>query len=104
MSAYIFDNFLCNSYSDELTAIDQDEINRLMAEDDDWRACAEWADQLEATERADALDQFAFERKQERLGSVTVSGARIFINRDCNHADCRTSRCSREVRLMGVAI
>jgi hypothetical protein len=35
---------------------------------------------------------------------VTVSGARIFINRDCNHADCRTSRCSREVRLMGVAI
>ena len=104
MSRYIFDNFLCNSYSDELTAIDQNEINRLMAEDDGWLAYAEWTAQLEATERAAALNQFAFERKQERLGSVNVSGARIFINRDCNHAECTSSRCSREVRLMGVAI
>ena len=75
-----------------------------MAEDDGWFAYAEWADQLEATERAAALDQFTFERKQEQLGSVNVGGARIFINRDCNHADCKFSRCSREVRLRGMAI
>jgi hypothetical protein len=107
MSGYIFDNFLCNIYSDELIIVDPDEIDevqRLMAEDNDWLAYAEWANQLEETERAAALEQFAFERKQERLGIDNVNGSPIFINRDCSHKECRSSRCSRELRLGGIAL
>jgi hypothetical protein len=107
VSGYIFDNFLCNVYSDELVTIDLDEfdeVQRLMADDDGWLAYAEWANQLEETERAAALEQFAFERKQEHLGMSDVNGSRVFINRDCTHEDCHSSRCSREARLGGIAL
>jgi hypothetical protein len=107
MSGYIFDNFLCNIYSDELIAIDPDEfdeVQRLMADDDGWPAYVEWANQLEETERAAALEQYAFERKQERLGTVSVNGSQILIKRDCNHSDCTSSQCKRAVRAGGIAI
>lgn len=108
MSSYYLDNFLCNSYSDEHITVDPnefDEVQRLMAEEEaSWTAYCEWANQLEETERAAALEQFAFESRQERLGTVRINGSQVLINRDCNHSDCRSSRCSREVRLVGIAI
>lgn len=67
------------------------ELAALLAEDESSRAYNEWANQLEETERAAALEQYAFESKQERLGAVSVSGSQILINRDCNHSDCTSS-------------
>lgn len=107
MSGYIFDNFLCNIYSDELITVEPsefDEVQSLMAGDDGWCAYAEWANQLEETERAAVLEQFTFECKQERLGTSDVNGNRIFINRDCSHKGCLSSQCDREVRLGGIAL
>jgi hypothetical protein len=78
MSTYYDENFLCNSYSDELTLIDPEETNSLMAQDDGWQGYEQWSSRLEETERAAALEQYAFERRLERR--------------------------SREVRLAGIAI
>jgi hypothetical protein len=108
MPCYYFFNFLCNSYSDEFITVDPheyDEVQRLMAEEDSgWSAYNEWASLLEPTEQAAALEQYAFERHQEQISTININGAPILINRDCNHSDCKSSRCSREVRLAGIAI
>lgn len=80
------------------------ELAALLAEDESSRAYNEWANQLEETERAAALEQYAFERKQERLSTVNVNGSQILIRRDCNHSDCASSQCKRAVRLGGIAI
>jgi len=102
-----YNKFLEHVYSDELTPNYLnyiDEVHRLMAEDDGWQSYNQWASQLEETERNAVLEQLAFERKQERLARVNVNSVQLFINRDCNHKDCKSSRCSREIRLQGVAI
>jgi hypothetical protein len=80
------------------------ELAQLVAEDDAGQS-DEWLSQLEPTERRATLEQIAFEREQERRGTVKLDGgSRIFINRDCDHPECKSSRCEREVRLGGVAI
>jgi hypothetical protein len=80
------------------------ELAQLVAEND-VRQSDEWASQLEPTEREATLEQLAFEREQERRGMIKLDGrSRIFVNRDCNHSDCRSSRCRHEVRLGGIAI
>ena len=102
-----YNKFLEHVYSDELTPDylnDIDEVHRLMAEDEGWQDYRQWAGQLEETERASVLEQFAFDQKQERLAKVTFNGAQLLIKRDCAHKDCRSSRCSREVKLGGIAI
>lgn len=76
----------------------------LVAENDAGQS-DEWVNQLEPTEREEALKQLVFERKQERRSTIRLDcGSQIFINRECNHPDCLLSRCKREVRLGGIAI
>jgi hypothetical protein len=105
MASYYDDPFLCNIYSDELISVEPeefDEVQRLIAEErDGWQAYAEWAGHLEPTERDAALEQLAFEREQERRGTVTLSGARLLI-KPCKC--CKSSPCQREVRLGGIAL
>jgi hypothetical protein len=106
MSGYFDSNFLCNSYSEEIspvTEIEYDEVMRLIAEEDkEWQAYSGWASQLEETERVAALEQYAFERKQERLGSTVVNGTRLLTNRECEC--CDSSHCKQAIMIEGIAI
>jgi hypothetical protein len=105
MSEYYDFNFLSNVYSEEtspVTESEYDDVMRLMAEEDGgWRAYCEWACRLESTEARAALEQRAFERDQERLGSVVVDDAQLLIKLcEC----CNSSSCKREVRVGGIVV
>ncbi|HXG64621.1 MAG TPA: hypothetical protein VNO70_05910 [Blastocatellia bacterium] len=99
MSGY--STFLDSVYCEEVFTIDPDElaeVQRLMAEDD-----GEWAGQLEETERAAMLEQFAFERSQERLSTVTTRHGPMLIKRECTHKGCGY-RCNFDLRIGGIAV
>lgn len=59
--------------------------------------------ELEATERAAALYQSAFERAQERQATVRTAAGPMLIKRECMHRDCGF-RCLRDVRIGGIAV
>jgi hypothetical protein len=108
MKPYSICVFDFNRYSDEFIEVEpheMEEVQRLIAEEQ--QALSEYADylnQLEETERQAALEQLAFEHKQEQLGTVRINDVAIFINPDCSHPDCKSSQCSRDVRIGGIAI
>lgn len=91
MSGYT--KFDSEIYSEELFGITESEYDAVMA--DDWEGYEDWSADLE---------QAAFEREQERRSIVNTPHGELLIKRDCTHSDCKWSRCSREVRLMGIAI
>ncbi|HXG66558.1 MAG TPA: hypothetical protein VNO70_15770 [Blastocatellia bacterium] len=95
MSAY--SNYLANVYCEEVFTIDPDEmaeVQRLMAED---------ALPLEETERQALLEQFAFERRLERLATVTTKHGPMLIKRECAHKGCGY-RCAKDERIGGIAV
>lgn len=104
MTSYYDENFLCNSYSDELTAVDPEEVNRLMVEDDGWQGYCQWASQLEQTEQVAAIEQYAFERKQERIGKIQLNGVPALIKKVCEHPQCSYFKCERSLRIGGIEI
>jgi hypothetical protein len=90
MSEYYDSNFLCNVYSDELVPsyIDEiEQVNKLMAEPDDWQGYSQWSEETEAS---------AWQ------GSKQVAG--ILIKKACEHSDCPHTRCAKSLRLGGIEI
>ena len=80
-------------YSEELHSVTESEYDEVMA--DGWEGYEVWSADLE---------QAAFEREQERRSIVNTPHGQLLIKRDCNHSDCKSSRCSREVRIGGIAV
>ena len=106
MSGYT--KFDSEIYSEEIYPVSEQEYDEAMAastvEDDGWRGYGEWAASLEETERAAALEQYAYEHELERKVVANTPRGAILIKRDCNHRECRSSRCDREIQVQGVAI
>ena len=86
----MLNQFLSNVYSEELFAgiseADYAEVTSASAVDDGWQGYAEWSTELEQGEVIE-----------------TQHGA-ILMNRDCNHAACKSTRCDKDTRIGGISI
>jgi hypothetical protein len=90
MSAYIFDNFLCNTYSEDICSIaepDYDEVMNASAVDGDWQGYSEGSRESE---------------REAWQGSKQFSG--ILIKKACEHSQCSHFKCERGLRLGGIDI
>jgi hypothetical protein len=71
-------------YSEELYQVSESDYDAVMS--DGWQGYDEWS------------------QEQEQGSIVSTPHGDILINRECLHADCHTTRCSKGASYQGIAV
>jgi hypothetical protein len=76
--------FQTNVYSEELYQVNEADFDAVMS--DGWQGYSEWS------------------QEQEQGSIISTPRGDILMNRECSHADCHTTRCSKGATFQGIAI